>query len=149
MKRAIILLTVALFAVGCTKKAETSASPARETLKKELGWLKQEAGPKAAVIFEEVTTKKFIQFSGHELFVDLPHQTLSPEEMERADRIMARLGIPKKSYPLGEGTARYTQTAFQKDLGGDEGAAVTIAETVFAEVYGFPSSLSIRATRIE
>jgi hypothetical protein len=149
MHRALLILSIVLFAAGCAKEEKRAASPALEIMKKDLRWLKRDAGSKAAVIFEEVTTKKFVQFSGQGLFVDLPHQTLSPEEMERADRVMARLGVQKSSYPLGEGAARYTQTAFQKDLAGDESTAIAIAETVFTEVFLLPPGLSIRATRIE
>jgi hypothetical protein len=109
----------------------------------------QRASPKAAVIFEEVTTRKFAWFSGHGLFVDLSHQILSPDERERADRVMARFGVQKSSCPLGEGAARYTQTAFQKDLAGDETAAIAISGAVFTEVFLFSPTLSIQATRIE
>ena len=141
-------ISVTLLA-GCSRLRDTSVADLRDLVVAEVRWLKQDPSGKGVVIFEEHVTKKSVQFSGRMLFVYLPHQTLSTEEMERANSVMGRLGVKKEVYPLGEGSSRYIQTAFQKDLGGDDVTAFKIADAVFREVYRFPPEARISAKRSE
>ncbi len=146
LRRYLLPGCVALAAFGLTFSFKP-VPVKRDLVAKELRWLKQDPSGKGVVVFEEYATKKFLQFSGRKLFVYLPHQTLSTEEMERATITMGRLGVKKEVYPIGEGSSRYVQTAFQKDLGGDNMAAFKIAEAVFREVYRFPPEAKIGAKR--
>ena len=102
------------------------------------------------VVIEEPKSKKFLQFGHKDLWVDLPCQTLSAEELSRAERAMGRFGIPKETHPapiLDDSTM--LMTSFQKCLGDDIELAVHVAEAVFREVYLFPSDVQLQFTRIE
>lgn len=147
MSRGLFIFFLVLLVTACDKHPR-SAATTRSLLERELRWLKNNSDPKAAVIFEEEQTKKFVQFCARELFVDLPHQTLSAEEMSRAEVVMAKFGVQKYSYPLGGGATPLIQTAFQKDLAGDERAAIEIAEAVFKDVFRFQPDARIRPKRI-
>ena len=81
--------------------------------------------------------------------VDLPSQTLSDDEMQRAEHVMGRFGIPKKTYPIGTPSNRVLQTSFQKHLGNDVELAVRVTEAVFCEVYLFPKDVPLQFKRIE
>ena len=149
MTRSLLVGFLILAVAGCSRSRESTLADSRELVVEELSWLKREPSGKAAVIFEERSSRKFVQFGGNSLSVDLPHQTLSAEEMERADRVLERFGVRKQTYPLGAGQQRYMQTAFQRDLKGDEAEAFRITEAVFREIYRFPPDAVIHATRIE
>ncbi len=81
--------------------------------------------------------------------VDLPSQTLSKDEMQRAERVMARFGIPKETYEVGAPKDKASQTSFQKHLGSDSDLAVRVTEAVFREIYLFPEDVQLKFTRIE
>jgi hypothetical protein len=147
--RFLFLAALVVILSACSRMEETTLANLRQLASQEFQWLKNEPSGKTGVILEERRTMKFVQFGGRSLSVDLPHQTLSREEMERAERVMTRFGVKKEVYPLGEGSGRYTQTAFQKDLNGDEAEAFRIAEAVFREIYLLPSDAKITAIRVE
>lgn len=103
------------------------------------------------VIFEEKTTRKYVQFAGagnEDLLLDLPYQTLSPAEVEKAKQLFEELG---KSEP--EKYALYTdkslevtagiQTSFQINFGRDIEQAAMIALMIFERVYGFPPGFQL------
>lgn len=118
----------------------------RYSIASELAWLQQSGH---TVIMEEPASKKFVQFGWKTLMVDLPSQTLSKDEMDRAGRIMARFDIPKRVYPIGTPEDRVLQTSFQKHLGGDIKFAVRVVEAVFREVYLFPEDIHLEFKRVE
>lgn len=112
----------------------------------EISWLRDSG---KTVIIEEPTSKKFVQFGWKTLMVDLPSQTLSDDEMRRAEIVMARFDIPKRTYPIGTPNDTVLQTTFQKHLGSDAELAVRVTDAVFREVYLFPPDVQLKITRIE
>jgi hypothetical protein len=112
----------------------------RRALVLEISWLHSSG---LAVIIEEPNSGKFVQFGWKTLMVDLPIQTLSDDEMQRAERVMARFQIPKRT------AESLSETSFQKHLGDDVDLAVRVTEAVFREIYLFPKDISLKFTRVE
>lgn len=116
-----------------------------------LSSLIQRNNENAFVIFEEKTTKKYVQFAGsanEDLLLDLPFQTLSPVEVDNAKLLFEELG---KSKP--EKYALYTdksleiitgvQTSFQINFGRNVEQATKITLAIFERVYGFSSDFQL------
>lgn len=95
MTHFIIIPLICLCFVGCTKapsmnSESTLSDTTRRSIAAELAWLQQSG---QTVIIEEPASKKFVQFGWKTLMIDLPAQTLSEEEMGRAERVMAGLAF--------------------------------------------------------
>ncbi|MEO6034104.1 MAG: hypothetical protein ABIQ35_02500 [Verrucomicrobiota bacterium] len=118
----------------------------RRSITSEISWLRDSG---KTVIIEEPRSKKFVQFGWKTLMVDLPSQTLSGDEMQRAESVMSRFGVPKKTYPIGTPQDTVLQTSFQKHFGDDSETAVRVTEAVFREIYLFPSDVHLKFTRVE
>jgi hypothetical protein len=102
------------------------------------------------VVIQEPKSKKFVQFGYKNLWVDLPLQALSAEEVSRAERVMGRFGIPRQTSPSPTTTGVTTaMTSFQKYLGQDVELAVRVAEAVFREVYLLPAEVQLQFERVE
>ena len=102
------------------------------------------------VIIEEPKSKKFVQFGYKSLWVDLPLQTLSADELSRAERVMGRFGIPKQTRPVPTTTgSTRVMTSFQSFLGKDLELAVRVADAVFREVYLLPPDVQLQFERNE
>ena len=101
------------------------------------------------VIASEVSSDKFIQFAGskHEsLKVDLPIQTLSSDEIERAVSLFQEYGVShERSVLLDEpgGKPIGIQAGFHLDVQNNIALAVEIAMRVFKEVYLFQSNFEL------
>lgn len=103
----------------------------------------------AFVIFEEINSQKFIQFAGsinEPLFLDLPIQTLSPNELVVAKKLFAEYGCELSGYNIPdwyEGDIPDGQEGFQMDIGYDIEKAVEISMGVFLKVFGFESDFDL------
>ncbi len=116
-----------------------------------LSSLLQRRNGDAFVIFEEKRSRKFVQFAGSvhdELLLDLPCQTLSPAEIERAKSLFETLGYSgPETYPLYTDPSMRTvagiQTTFQMELGHDVEQAAKITLAIFENVYGYSSDFQL------
>lgn len=149
----------ALLLAGCTKKtseksAEPQAAPApglsaatMEQLKSGLEWLKAED---RVLLVEDRKTTNFVQFLDSTLKADVPTVRMSDAEKARAEKVMARLGIPKETSQLyaAGGAKAGTLINFRKDLGGDVAAAVKVVEAVFLEIYELPPGADLKVERV-
>lgn len=109
------------------------------------------------VIVEERHTKKFVQFcchAGPELYLDLPQETLSVEEMQRALTYFQRHGVRGltatdsfRFHPdTGEEEPAGHRNSINMELGGKVRLATQIVFEVFERVYLFPQDLDILIT---
>lgn len=151
MTHFIIIPLICLCFVGCTKapsmnSESTLSDTTRRSIAAELAWLQQSG---QTVIIEEPASKKFVQFGWKTLMIDLPAQTLSEEEMGRAERVMAGFGVPKRTYEIGTPGDKVPQTTFQKHLGTNVDLAIRAVEVVFREIYLFPQDVRLQFTRVE
>jgi len=105
----------------------------------------------AFVIFEEKGSGKFVQFARsptEPLYLDLPAQTLSEEEMKRAKVLFAELGVsgPKEYEVYTDPTMREvtgTQISFNMDFGQDFQRATEVTLAIFERVYKFPPDFQL------
>jgi len=148
----LILSAACLWIAGCEKTpsrgSEVRLSEATQlAIRSEISRARDN---QTIVVIEEPKSKKFLQFGHKDLWVDLPCQTLSADELSRAERVMGRFGIPKETHPtpILDGSTML-MTSFQKCLGYDIELAVRVAEAVFREVYLFPADVQLQFTRIE
>lgn len=159
------ICALALLVAGCTNKAEEQPTGSQveavvnevvvglppatlEQLKADLEWLKAED---RALVIEDPATKKFLQFSGSTLKVDLPVMPLSPEEKARAEQVMQRMGIPKETFEtrtLGADQKPVVLVNYKQDLGGDVSAALDVVEVVFLEVFELPADTGLQRKRV-
>lgn len=106
----------------------------------------------ALVIFEEKSSRKFVQFTGSVgggLLLDLPFQALDRTELERARNYFLEHGVRAEGYdifdaPGGEVVGR--QYSFQKDFGHDVRAAANVVSDVFRRVYQLSSDFDLGVT---
>ncbi len=111
----------------------------------------QRANEDAFVIFEERSNRKFVQFAGSAnspLLLDLPSQTLSPQEMQRAVALFSSFGSvgPDIHNLYTDPTCKVIadqQVSFNLDLGKDIQLAAHIALTVFQQVYRCPTDFQL------
>lgn len=111
-----------------------------------LSALLQRRNKDAFVIFEEKRSGKYVQFAGsanEDLLLDLPSQTLTEEEMKRAEVLFRGLGIPgPETYEMytdeSMETVAGTQTSFHMGLGRDVVRAAEVTLAIFERVYQFP-----------
>ena len=71
----------------------------KERIKNAIEMLTTNKGDDWFTVLEEPETEKFIQFTydeGYGLQLDLPVVALKPEELEKAEKLMAEYGIAKK-----------------------------------------------------
>ncbi|MHC4180737.1 MAG: TY-Chap domain-containing protein [Planctomycetota bacterium] len=107
----------------------------------------------AFVIIEEKRTGKFVQFAGSTdgpLLLDLPTQTLTQAEQDRAQELFVSLGTPgleKWAVTDHTGAPAGTQAGFQMEFGRDPDAAAAVAMRVFHEVYRFPDVVELVITQ--
>jgi hypothetical protein len=103
--------------------------------------LLQRRNDNAFLIIEEPKTRKFVQFAGSAsegLAFDLPSQTLSAEELSRAKRALATIGIRFDEWDVYDkpgGTVVGKQSGFSKSLGRDLAEATKLTLMIFIEVY--------------
>jgi len=106
----------------------------------------------AFVIIEEQQSGKFVQFAGSTekpLLLDLPTQTLSQAEKERAKKLFVSLGgagLEEWEVTDLSGAPAGTQAGFQMEFGRDPDAATAVALRVLKEVYGFPENVQLVIT---
>jgi hypothetical protein len=135
---------------GCTRRMqEPSHSEAvRDAL---IRLLTRPSG--AFLIIEEPQSGKFIQFAGSRdelLLLDLPSQTLSPDEMMKARAVFAELGYPgpetyqTQEYPGGPPTGE--QTSFNVNFGTDIYKAVELTVAVLQRVYSLDENAPLQLT---
>jgi hypothetical protein len=101
------------------------------------------------VIASDSLSNKFIQFAGssnESLIVDLPIQTLGPDEIKRAARLFSEYGIKHERWAALDkpgGKPVGIQAGFNLKVGNDIKKAVEIAMRVFKEVYKVPDNFSL------
>jgi len=103
----------------------------RQVIEDHLRSLAARTGMETFVIFKETQTQKFVQFSGP-LVLDLPHQPLAPDELQRARDLFSTIE-----------TATIWPHVFQLDLGTDVERATELTLRIFREVYRFPESIEL------
>ena len=85
---------------------------------------------------------KFLQFAanaGSGLLLDLPQQTLSQDEMEKAKAVFSARGYPGPETHDG-------QTSFQKNFGKGVDKATELAVAVIQQVYGLQDHSTLQIT---
>ena len=98
------------------------------------------------VVFQDLNTGKFVQFAGDQaqpLLLDLPLQSLAPDEHNRASGLFSNLGIHRPqetrlySFPSGEPgeLSRSYQLSFDRDVE----AATSTTLDVFSVVFRIPA----------
>jgi|GEM_PF-1485335 len=107
----------------------------------------------AYLIVEEPAFGKFVQFTGsveEPLVFDLPGQSLTLDEFERARQLFAELGYPGpetfKVFTAPGGEVAGTQTSFIVPFGDDIDNATELALEVFAKVYAVGNRVSLILT---
>lgn len=119
----------------------------------ELSALLRRTNADAFVIIEEARSGKFVQFAGRAgdpLWLDLPSQTLSEAEFERAVRYFRLHGQESQEYDLLDepgGVPVNRQVSFQMSLGDDVQRAAQITLEIFLQVFQFPKDIVLRIER--
>ncbi len=105
------------------------------------------------LIIEEPATGKFVQFSGsteEPLFFDLPQQTLSQDEFEKARDLFSELGYPGPEtfelFESSDGPSAGSQTSFLVTFGDDIEKATELAIAVFESVFEMNSAVQLKLT---
>lgn len=105
----------------------------------------------AFVVIEDARSGKFVQFagsSGEPLLLDLPSQTLSPQEMAKAKAVFSNLGYPgPETYRTEEfpgGPPAGEQTTFNVKFGSDVDKATDLALAVLYQVYDLDDAARLR-----
>jgi hypothetical protein len=97
------------------------------------------------VVFKDRNTGKFVQFAGDQaqpLLLDLPLQSLTPGEQERAASLFAKLAVDRPtetqlySFPSAEPTS--LASSYQLNFVEDVGAAVSITLEAFSFIFRIP-----------
>lgn len=106
------------------------------------------------LMVEEPSTGKVVQFSGsteEPLFFDLPQQSLTLDEFERAVALFNELGFRGPEtfavYDGPGGPSAGTQTSFTVSFGEDVEGAAALALLVFKRVYGVKDSVPLALTK--
>jgi hypothetical protein len=101
------------------------------------------------VIASDSLSNNFIQFAGsssESLIIDLPIQSLEPDEIKRAARLFSEYGVKRERWALLDqpgGKPVGIQAGFNLKVGNDTKKAVEIAMRVFKEVYKVPGSFKL------
>ena len=96
------LIVIVGTALGCARETQSQwhSGTVRDALTR---LLTRPSG--AFVIIEDPQSGKFVQFAGSKdepLLLDLPSQTLSPDEMTKAKAVFAEFGYPGPETHLGQ-----------------------------------------------
>lgn len=107
----------------------------------------------AFLIVEEPDSGKFVQFVGSRdepLLLDLPLQTLSPEEATKARAVFVELGypdaIPAQGDPDAGDPANSQWQSATVSFGDDVDGAAKLAVAVLHDVYGFDETVKLELT---
>ena len=146
----------------------------KERIKNAIEMLTTNKGDDWFTVLEEPQSEKFIQFTydeGYGLQLDLPVVALKPEELEKAEKLMAEYGIAKKVIEPseddccccgdeeehehgencncnccdGEEVCEQKFESFNEKMDNND-KAVEIAYRVFKEVYGLSDDTAINVT---
>ncbi len=152
MRLLIILCAGCLWIAGCSRTPSQGpelrlSEATRRAISSEISRARD---TDTVVVIQEPKSKKFVQFGYKQLWVDLPSQALSADELPRAERVLGRFRIPKTTFrsPTTTG-ATVPMTSFQRFLGDDLELAVRVAEAVFCEVYLFASDVQLQFERVQ
>jgi hypothetical protein len=146
----IAVVLVMCLVVGCAQnaKSESHSAVVRAAL---VRLLSRPSG--AFVIIEDARTGKFVQFAGSKegtLLLDLPSQTLSPDEMTKAKAVFADLGYPgpetyeAQKFPGGPPAGE--QTSFIVKFGKDVDKATALAVAILDRVYALDENAKLKLT---
>ncbi|MHC5109962.1 MAG: hypothetical protein ACYTHJ_08800 [Planctomycetota bacterium] len=104
-------------------------------IKQHLDALVSSGNPDEFVILEQRGTDQFVQAGMNEegLFLDLPTQPLSDEQVEKARAYFQRIDGEEGSQ------GSLDETAFQRSFGGDTDGAAIVVLDIFREVYQLES----------
>ena len=152
MKIAIVITVIAALCVvvGCTRKSkpEPHSAVVRAAL---VRLLSRPSG--AFVIIEDARSGKFVQFAGSKeepLLLDLPSQTLSPDEMTKAKAVFSDLGYPgPETYETQEfpgGPPAGEETSFMVKFEQDVDKATELAVAILHRVYGLDENAKLKLT---
>ncbi len=145
MRVFVIIAAITLVAniFGCSRQTQSKSHS--DTVRNALTrLLTQPLG--AFVIIEEPLSGKFVQFGGSKdepLWLDLPSQTLSPDEMTRAKAVFAEFGYAGAEVdhdPAGQ------DTNFIVKFGTDVDKATELAVAVLHRVYKFGDDTKLKLT---
>ncbi len=150
----VILLLVVLGVIAYTASCSRSqpSKPHDEIIREALARLLERPSG-AFVIIEEPKSGKFIQFAGsinESLLLDLPTQTLSAEEFEKAKSVFDEFGysgpktIQLQEYPGGPPAGEYT--SFMAKFGRDVDRATQFSVVVLYQVYGLTDRTRLKLT---
>ncbi len=138
----VALAIIAALASGCSEQGTTpmnddmSLGKAEPRITSSLQSLLQRSGDDEAwIIIQEEATSKFVQFAGLDggvLLLDLPVQTLSPEEHVRAQQLL-----------LGLAGSAETEFGFEMKISHDTEKAAGVAIRVLREVYLFEDDVEL------
>ncbi len=105
------------------------------------------------VIIEDVQSGKFVQFAGSNeepLLLDLPSQTLSPEEMKKATAVFLEMGYAgpetyqTQAFPGGPPSGE--QTSFTVKFERDVDKATELGVAILHRVYGLDENARLELT---
>lgn len=103
----------------------------------------------AFVIFADKKTDKFIQFAGsvdESLLLDLPTQTLSPQQLKTATEILKNYGAGLQASPLYDqpgGNVVDAHFGFNLDFGKEYEAAAKTTFYLMTKVYGLDDDFEL------
>ena len=120
---------------------EPGLDPHRETIVEELKDLCRRDAGEAFSIFEDVGTRKFVQFAGgagESLKLDLPSMQFKDLDDVRAQNFFARLPQPCERYDIGSPGSEDLDHAYLVDFGSDVESAADAALGVLHEVFLIP-----------
>lgn len=150
----VIAMVIAVcVVVGCARKpqAESHSDVIRAAL---VRLLSRPSG--AFLIVEDVRSSKFVQFAGSKeepLLLDLPSQTLSPDEMTKAKVVFSDLGYSgpetheTREFPGGPPAGE--QTSFMVKFERDIDKATALAVAILDLVYGLDENAKLKLTEEE
>jgi len=152
MKVVVIIAVVLAICVVviCTRRASSKSRD--ESIRAALRRLLSRP-PGAFLIIEDSRSGKFVQFAGSQedpLVLDLPCQTLSPEETTKAKAVFSDLGYPgpttyqTQQFPGGPPAGE--QTSFMVTFEQDVGKATELAVAILHRVYGLDEKATLKLT---
>lgn len=149
----VIIIAVAItvcLVLGYTR--QTKPKSHREVVRAALNRLLSRPSG-AFVIFQDAQSGKFVQFRGsieEPLLLDLPSQTLSPDEMTKAKTLFSELGYPWPEtfqlYDYPGGPPAGEQTSFQVKFEQDVDKATELSVAVLHRVYEFNENMKLKLT---
>jgi len=129
--------------MGCRPSKEELTLQNKNTIRSALNGLLARTNEHAFVIFEERSSRKFVQFAVSPLRglqLDLPEQPLNPQELKRAKAMFGLLGVELETWQILDapgGKPLRDQSGFQLWMGRDVDWAVALVNKVFVDVYRF------------